>query len=251
MFYADPSTFNDPLDAKPSLDADLPAEALEQMLRTLVERRVADEMTAAARNFRSKGPGTSEHISRVARRSAEQAIKDARYWSTHPDIEADDPLRMVLGQEVERELMRRYDRGVVSFAERANCPLMWSHYGDQHRGVCFGYSAPAGLKLDKVRYGGTLTVKASLVAAMLANEAGAAEKVDAAVLLKKAWDWRYEREWRLIGDRGLRIRRWNSRRSCSACGARPQLPTQWRGRLSLAIGRSSCIRSAKNPGHSC
>ncbi len=203
LFYADPSTFNDPLDSQPSLDADLPAEDLEQMLRTLVERRVTDEMTAAARDFRTKGARASEHISRVARRSAERAIEEARYWSTHPDIEANDPLQMVLGHEVERELLRRYDRGVVSLAERPNCPLMWSHYGDQHRGVCFGYSAPDDLKLNKVRYGGTLTVKASLVAAMLANEAGAAEKVDAAVLLKKAGDWRYEREWRLIGERGL------------------------------------------------
>lgn len=60
-----------------------------------------------------------------------------------------------------------YDRGIVSLAERANCPLMWSHYGDQHRGVCFGYSVPKGATLEKVRYGGARTVQASLVAAML------------------------------------------------------------------------------------
>jgi hypothetical protein len=38
---------------------------------------------------------------------------------------------------------------------------------------------------------------------MVNGAASAAKAVDRAVLLKKAQAWRYEREWRLIGDRGL------------------------------------------------
>jgi hypothetical protein len=38
---------------------------------------------------------------------------------------------------------------------------------------------------------------------MVDGDRAAARAVDEAVLLKKAYDWRYEREWRLIGDRGL------------------------------------------------
>lgn len=100
--------------------------------------------------------------------------------------------------------MRRYGKGIVSLAERANCPLMWSHYGDQHKCVCIGYSIPARAfgDLHKVSYGGSRLIAASAVAAMLDGDEEARRKVDDAVLTKKAIDWRYEREWRLIGPRG-------------------------------------------------
>lgn len=82
---------------------------------------------------------------------------------------------------------------------------MWSHYGGQHHGLCIGYSAPPDIRdnLNKVRYGGSRLVEASAVAAMLAGSPDARDKVDAAVLLRKAGNWRYEREWRLIGQSGL------------------------------------------------
>ncbi len=104
----------------------------------------------------------------------------------------------------EEELLRRYGKGIVSLAERANCPLMWSHYGDQHKGVCLGYSirVRAAGDLHKISYGGSRLIAASAVAAMLDGDEEARHKVDEAVLTKKAVDWRYEREWRLIGPRG-------------------------------------------------
>lgn len=80
---------------------------------------------------------------------------------------------------------------------------MWSHYGDQHNGICAGYSVPAGAEADlhKIRYGGSRKVLASDVAVMEIDSA-ARGRVDEAVLLRKAASWRYEREWRLIGRRG-------------------------------------------------
>jgi hypothetical protein len=203
LFFANPSTFNDPLDTDPGVEVDIDVAELERVLRGLVERRVTAEMTAAAKSFRTSGPKTQDHISRHAARQADIAIEEARYYATNPEYEMADPLSFLLGYEIERELLRRYDRGIVSFAERANCPLMWSHYGDQHRGMCFGYSVPNGATLEKVRYGGARTVKASLVASMLDGDVKASKHLDAAVLLKKAQDWRYEKEWRLIGERGL------------------------------------------------
>lgn len=189
LFFANPSTFNDPLDTRPGLDVDVGTEDLERILRMLVERRVSGEMTAAAKAIRYSGPRTSEHITKHAHLRADEAVEEARHHAASPDYGMDDPLPVVLGHEVERELLQRYDRGIVSLAERANCPLMWSHYGDQHRGLCFGYSVPEGLKLERVRYGGSRTVKASLVDAMLNGDVHAAAGVDAAVLLKKAQDW--------------------------------------------------------------
>ena len=54
-----------------------------------------------------------------------------------------------------------------------------------------------------IRYDGSRLVEASKVAAMLAGNDLARVEVDEAVLLRKAGSWRYEREWRLIGQRGL------------------------------------------------
>jgi len=204
LFYADPSSFNDPLDTKPGLDIDLPEHQLETMLATLVEQRVKREMDAAAKAILYKGPKTRDHILRQSRKQADQTISDIRYHATNPELLAEDPFSFLLGQAIERELLRRYDGGIVSLAERNNCPLMWSHYGDQHRGIAIGYSVPhrAFQQVFKVRYGGNSLVKASMVLDMLNGDDVARRGVDDAVLLKKARDWRYEREWRLIGSRG-------------------------------------------------
>ena len=80
-----------------------------------------------------------------------------------------------------------------------------SHYGDQHRGVCISYSVPPDAQPDlhKVKYGGKRLVDASKVLAMLDGDKDTSLQVDEAVLLRKAASWRYEQEWRLIGERGL------------------------------------------------
>ena len=100
-------------------------------------------------------------------------------------------------------LLRRYEKGIVSFAEQDDCLLMWSHYGDQHRGICIGYSVPerAAGDVHKVEYGRGRLVRASDVAAMLDGEDEARARVDESVLLRKAESWPYEQEWRLIGRR--------------------------------------------------
>lgn len=204
VYFADPSTFNDPLDTKPALDTDISAEALEAILSQMIEARTQAEMSAAAKTIRYRGPKTLDHIARQSRRAAERLLADIRYNATNPDYEMDDPERFLLGQYVQEELLRRYDKGVFSLAERANCPLMWSHYGDQHHGLCLGYSVPdaATGDIQKIRYGGGRLVQASDVATMLTGDVEARHRVDEAVLLKKAKPWAYEREWRLIGPRG-------------------------------------------------
>jgi hypothetical protein len=204
VYFADPTTFNDPLDTKPTLDTDIPSADMRTMLTQLIEERTTAEMAAAAKTIRYSGPKTLDHIARQSRRAAERLLADIRYNATNPAYEVDDPEQFLLGQYVQEELLRRYDKGVFSLAGRANCPLMWSHYGDQHRGICLGYSVPDETAGDvhKMKYGGSRLVPASAVSAMLAGDPAARGRVDEAVLLKKARPWAYEREWRLLGPRG-------------------------------------------------
>ncbi|MEN5068859.1 DUF2971 domain-containing protein [Stenotrophomonas sp. TWI1183] len=203
VHYADPRTFNDPLDTKPHLAADIQDAELEAILSQLIKERTDAEMRAAARTILYKGPKTIEHIARHSKRAAMLRLRHIRYYATDPEITDGNALQRFLCQDIELELLRRYTKGVFSMAEQSICPLMWSHYGDQHRGICLGYSVPeSGADVYKIRYGGSRAVQASEVAAMLQGDKAAKRKVDEAVLLRKAPPWRYEREWRLIGPQG-------------------------------------------------
>ena len=200
LHFADPSTFNDPLDTRPSLDNDVGVDELGRILWMLTEQRIAAEMRTAADAMRLKGPKTTDLIEKRSRSRADERMAEFEYSATDPEFDAEANLRY----RIELELLRRYERGIVSLAERNDCPLMWSHYGDQHRGICLGYSVPERATGDvhQVAYDGDRLVRASEVGAMLDGNDEARARVDAAVLLRKAKSWSYEHEWRLIGRRG-------------------------------------------------
>ncbi|ANB72625.1 hypothetical protein AYM40_09785 [Paraburkholderia phytofirmans OLGA172] len=206
-YFADPASFNDPLDAKPCVEIDCDKGQMEQAVFEMVRRRVHAEMQAAASSIKYRGPRTMEHIDKHSRAAAQKFLDELRYRATDPDHsdEPPGPLANELSWAIESELLRRYETGVLSLATRYDCPLMWSHYGDQHRGLCIGYALPEKYepKIHQVRYGGERRVRASDVVKMvLYSEVAARKSVDEAVLLRKASDWHYEKEWRMLGPRG-------------------------------------------------
>lgn len=200
LYFADPSTFNDPLDTQPSLDNDVGVDELGRILWMLTEQRNAAEMKAAADAMRLKGRKTTDLIEKRSRSQADERMAEIEYSAEDPEVDIEATLRY----RIELELLRRYEKGIVSLAERDDCPLMWSHYADQHRGICLGYLVPerASGAVHRVAYDGARLVKASEVSAMLKGDDEARARVDAAVMLRKAESWSYEREWRLIGRRG-------------------------------------------------
>ena len=204
IYFADPASFNDPLDAKPNLNTDLCVDEMREILSLLLDERINAEMKSAASVLKFGGPSISDRIAKITQRQKAQIFEDISYHASNPEYEGSDPTLRMLGYHVEEELLRRYDKGVFSAAERPNCPLMWSHYGDQHRGVCLGYSIPSasGLEIRKVEYGGSRLVSARDVQAMVRGDDDAKRRVDEAVLFRKARPWRYEREWRAVGPRG-------------------------------------------------
>ena len=204
LHFADPSTFNDPLDTRPSLDDDVDESELERILRILIERSTSAEMRAGAKAMKLTEARSKDWIEKHSRRQAKRRIAEIEYGASNPDYDFETALSSQLRYCIELELLRGYEKGIVSFAERDDCPLMWSHYGDQHRGICLGYSVPEKSTgdVEKVAYGGDRLVKASDVGAMLDGNDEARARVDAAVMLRKAESWSYEREWRLIGGRG-------------------------------------------------
>lgn len=180
---------------------------MERTVYELVRRRVEDEMQMGARAVKYRGPKTMAHIEKHSQAAAQQMIDSLKYQATDPEYNTDPPgaLESVLAYAIERELLKQYNKGILSLAMRHDCPLMWSHYCAQHRGICIGYSVPldAQRQLYEVQYGGNRNVRASAVAKIvLKHDEQARAAVDEAVLLRKEPDWQYEKEWRLLGSRG-------------------------------------------------
>ena len=203
--YADPSTFNDPLDTQPSIDVDLDDGELERIVRIFVERNSREEMSGAAKTIGYRGPRTIDHIKRNSRRHADLLIEEIEYNATDLEYGSETRKPFFSVNTLNRRCFSNTTRGSYRLLRDRLAHLMWSHYGDQHRGICIGFSVPAGAagNLHKVKYGGSRLVKASKVAAMLDGNDVARGEVDETVLLRKAKSWGYEREWRLIGLRGL------------------------------------------------
>ena len=98
LYYANPNDFNDPLDSRPSLGADLDANALEHLLGRLVEQRTNAEMDCDGKGR----PRTIKHITRLSRSRVGQLLHDVRYNAGNPLYEVDDPYRFLLKQNPER-----------------------------------------------------------------------------------------------------------------------------------------------------
>ena len=94
------------------------------------------------------------------------------------------------------------EMGVLSLSETPLSPLMWAHYADMHRGVCLGFLRnPANALGDD---GITSPVSYSDIyprvrfSEILKRDGSIHQKL----FFTKAREWAYEREWRLLTDKG-------------------------------------------------
>lgn len=207
LYFAHPGTFNDPLDCNATIECDSSLDELRTLLSVLIRKRVKSDVLASLGQARIKGDGAAAHGEKRAFSEAQSQLANIAYNATNPEhtvskVEAEGWL---LTSEVERELCRHYERGVCCFSTTYASPLLWSHYGDQHRGLCIGFGLDRKPKPQprRVVYGGSRSVPTSLLTRALVHEDQMAkEKLDRDVLLRKARGWGYEKEWRLIGDQG-------------------------------------------------
>ncbi len=210
LYFADPAVFNDPLDCKPSVVSDSDRATLRMVLSELIKRRVASETRAALafRNAQLQGEKAKAHANLSGEQAAQRELANIEYNATNPEFEVskEEAECWLLTSEIQREILKQYDRSLCCFSATFKNSLLWSHYADQHRGVCIGYGLARvpKPKLHKVVYGGSRSVKTSLIArVLLENDNEAQDLLDRDVLLRKAPSWRYEREWRLLGNRGV------------------------------------------------
>lgn len=78
--------------------------------------------------------------------------------------------------------------GLLCFSKCWRSPVLWSHYADEHKGICLGFDVPDSC-LKEVQY----------VAERLKFRHVAPDKSQLQKLLRtKFEDWRYEGEWRRV-----------------------------------------------------
>jgi hypothetical protein len=84
--------------------------------------------------------------------------------------------------------------GVLSFTDAVEDPVLWSHYGDSHRGMALGFEFPTLEEIKPVQYSDNKPkislwdIDTSVDTALTSSE----------VLFTKATSWGYEREFRKL-----------------------------------------------------
>ena len=115
LHFADPATFNDPLDTRPSLKDDVDNGELRRILRILIEERSEAKMRSGPDPMKLEDLKTEEYIKRHSRTEADQRISEIEYGAMNADCDSGIALRSQLNYCIELELIQRYERGIVSF----------------------------------------------------------------------------------------------------------------------------------------
>jgi hypothetical protein len=96
-------------------------------------------------------------------------------------------IRQVL-QENKNKLNEEH--GLLCFSENWIDPVLWTHYGAKHRGICLGFDVKSGFA-RKISY---QSGRLSDVEARTKTD----EEILDALLYTKFESWRYEQEWRVL-----------------------------------------------------
>ena len=102
--------------------------------------------------------------------------------------------------DIQKETLKRCrdklvaNNGIISFVKKWDHPLMWSHYADNHRGVCLGYEVLKWGNIDDVIYSdGNM-----LLPAVFENNDQQLPMQYQDLMLTKSSEWRYEEEVRHV-----------------------------------------------------
>lgn len=184
VYYADPSKFNDPLDSNPTIHVDTDLQSLERLLyRMLVKLSGKERALKEMDNHRYMSTEYGDY---------KTDPETARYYTSRLADHVDRMLAAELGRH-----------GVLSLGAKWDCPLMWSHYGDEHRGLCIQYdtSDSAFHNLKPVSYWRPRAVRITdMIDWKIKGDTSAKDKVIDTYFFSKASQWRYEREWRDLAE---------------------------------------------------
>lgn len=85
--------------------------------------------------------------------------------------------------------------GMICFSQNWTSPLLWSHYADDHKGICLGFDVPAK-RLERVTYERDRMAFAALDRIASADQIPT--ELRRRLLTTKFRGWNYEREHRML-----------------------------------------------------
>lgn len=210
IYFANPEKFNDPLDCSFTIKCNSEdIDEIKQLYSFLFCRRRNSEILHSLKNAKINDERAHEFASRRTNFEVLEKLKEFAYFATDTDsyypLTAGQAEKQILQSQIEDEIKKHYMRGVACFSSSYSSPVLWSHYGDQHNGICIGYSTnrnPTPI-MRCVNYGGSRSISMStLINAFLYKNEEALDSLEEDILLRKAREWFYEKESRLIGQLG-------------------------------------------------
>ncbi|MEV4934134.1 DUF2971 domain-containing protein [Sphingobium sp. LSP13-1-1.1] len=176
-----PSLFNDPLDCNPTLQIDNGPDELINLLRVM--------------RSHEDTPSFENRISALYFLAGSADLPEQR----------EQNFCRLISREILQGLQEDLgQRGVLSLSKNWDKPLMWSHYADQHKGICIEYSTKNHNfpNLGKVNYNSRRSISANdLYRWKVRGDKAAAKRVYNTYFFSKAPEWGYEEEWRDIADK--------------------------------------------------
>lgn len=179
IYYANPKDFNDPLDSKPSLLVDVDCKDIEALLLRLIFQKSGCDGNAVLANHRYMSTEYGDY----------QTNSTARNYY----------ISILKGDILELLRPEMSSWGIFSLSKKWDCPLMWSHYANEHRGLCIEYDVSDHLfeRIEPVDYREPRSIKVSDLIKWKVDMSDEAEQnIFRTTFFVKAPQWRYEHEWR-------------------------------------------------------
>ena len=197
------------------VEATSPDRALCTIYKRLVSQRIKQEITPNYAPSVSRGESfiagftrLNDEVHRLTDSVMEDTLGSACLGKSAGSDDGHETLTAILVKKIQDELRKREQRGVFCLSASDTNVLMWSHYGDNHQGLCLGYSVSEQItgnhkyKVHKVNYAGSRIAKTQDLDRMLGGDANSRDAIDEAAYLAKAEAWSYEDEWRILGPAG-------------------------------------------------
>lgn len=205
VYYADPSQFNDPLDCRPIIVNDLELADLREVYSKLILRKAEKQFTRSLRKLKFPKEKTAQRAYLLANSEVEQALSDFEYSAIEFGTkQRSDYLEKCYRGGIQDEIVNTFKKGVLCLSRKFDSPLMWSHYANQHKGLCIEYDMRSvkDEHVQEVIYGGSRKILTSEINEWLDNPENDT-RIKQVCLLTKSGEWRYESEWRIFGPIGL------------------------------------------------
>ncbi|WP_312168276.1 DUF2971 domain-containing protein [Atlantibacter hermannii] len=204
-YFSDPINFNDPMDCKPIIKVDVDETTLERVVCNLIRKRSEKDFSQMAKKLKMSEEATENRTRALSESEVLSFLNEVSYYSGESEIK--DVKNYKINRykyAIQNEILSVFKRGVLCLSRKFDSPLMWSHYANNHKGLCIEYDMENVSEdmVKKIIYGGSRELKVSLIDDWLRHGELKSEITDVCLLTKSS-DWSYEVEWRMFGEVGV------------------------------------------------